>query len=473
MSSLRERAHWLILAFATVLFAVGFWPGHMNNDSLFMIEQASGAIELNDHHSPILTWIWSLGWPLGLRPGPILVLQVAGFLVGGYLIARAAFGRVAAAFVAVGVAFFPAVFGNLGVVGRDAWFLTLLALLFGFVVLAARRPDLRRFALVAAAFAGFFCLASRQNAAAAVVIAAVAGVALVLWPRLASRRRWARAAIVIACAFAVTVSGVVVASVAPRILGADRANPEQYLYLYDLAGLSVREGESEFPSDVYPSADVATLAATSSIDTIIPLAFGDPAPIPMPRSPQEVSEMRDAWTDTITDDPLEYLDWRFDVFMSQIGIDSPGVFIYHPTVDPNMRGYEIAFDLPNDLASGYQELFADEALNGHWFHLAWIYLLLAIPTMTVLLPTPGAPRVVGGLALCAWTYQVGLFFGTMGTQWRFEFPVAAITVIAATVAVKVLLDQHGERRHRGTGIEVSPADAPERPSAAPIATASG
>ena len=421
----------------------------MNLDTLFMIDQASGTLARNDHHSPILVWLWSLGWPLGLRPGPILVLQVGSFLIGGYLVARAAFGRVGAAVVAVGVAFFPSVFGNLGVVGRDAWFLSLLLLMFGFVVLVWRRPLLGRYALIAAAMAGLLCLASRQNAAAAVAVAAVAGFALALGPRLIHRGRWTRALVILACAGALTASGVAIAAVAPRMLGAERAYPEQYLYLYDLAGLSIREGESEFPTDVYPSSDVAPLVATSSIDTIIPLAFGDLAPIPMPRPPEQVAEMRSAWVDTVTSDPLEYLDWRLDAFVEQIGIESPGVFIYHPVIDPNPAGYEIAFDLPNEIATGYQELFADEALNGHWFHLAWVYLLLAIPTMAVLLATPGAPRVVGGLAVCAWTYQVGLFFGTMGTQWRFEYPVAAITLIAAAVALKVVFDQPDRSSSRG------------------------
>jgi hypothetical protein len=470
---LRAAAPWLLMALTVALFALAFWPGHMNNDSLSMIGQASGEYPLNDHHSPLMVWVWELLWPLGLRPGVILVLQLAAFMAGAYLVARAAFGRLGAALVAVGASLWPAVFGNLGVIGRDAWFLAFLLLTFGFCVLAVRSPERRAVALWCALGFGLLTLFARQNAGAAIVVAAVIGLALVLSDRVAPRPWAIRAAALGTAAVGAVALAIGLQLGATKLVGADPAHPEQYVYLYDLAGLSVRDGVSHFPPDVYPSGDVPTLARTSSVDTIIPLSFGEQPPIGMPRPPDQVAEMREAWLDEVTGDPIEYLDWRWDAYMEQIGVRSPGIFVYHPVIDPNPFGYEIALPELNDVATGYQELFADDFLNGGTFHLGWFYLLLALCSAIVLLSIAGAARIVGALALACLTYQVGLFFGTMGTQWRFEFPIAAIAVICAAVAVKAFVDRVHSRDAPAAEDEVSRDSAPEPRAAVPMATGPG
>lgn len=459
--SLRRAAPWLLILLTVLVFALGFWPGHMNADALAMINQAAGGFPLNDHHAPLLVWAWNLLWPLGLKPGAILVLQVSAFLAGAYLVARAAFAPLGAAIVGVLVAFSPPVFGNLGVISRDTWFLAFLLLAFGFAVLAVRAPERRTPALIAATGFAVLTMFARQNAAAAVIVLAVVLVGVAISDRTAARARLVRWGAPVLAATALIAVALGLQLGATKVVGADPAHPEQYLYLYDLAGLSVRDGTSHFPDDVYPSGDVDTLDANSGIETIIPLAFGAQPTIGMPRSDAQVAEMREAWLDEVTGDPIEYLDWRWDAYMEQIGIDSPGIFVYHPVIDPNQFGYSIAFPELNDVATGYQELFADRFLNGGTFHLAWFYLLLALCSTVVLLIVAGASRVVGALALSTLTYQVGLFFGTMGTQWRFEYPTAAIALLCAAVAVKVVID-HGRRPR---------ADAPLTAAAEPGATA--
>ena len=76
--------------------------------------------------------------------------------------------------------------------------------------------------------------------------------------------------------------------------------------------------------------------------------------------------------------------------MEQIGVRSPGIFVYHPVIDPNPFGYEVALPELNDVATGYQELFADQYLNGGTFHLGWFYLVLALCSAIVLLSMAGA-----------------------------------------------------------------------------------
>jgi hypothetical protein len=234
--------------------------------------------------------------------------------------------------------------------------------------------------------------------------------------------------------------------------------------------MSQREGESLFPRSVYPSGDLATLEQTSNIDTIAGLVFGTSAPIPLPRSPEQVAELKSAWLDEVKANPFGYLGMRTDAWLHQIGLTQDPIWIYHPVIDPNERGWHLAFPALDDAFGDYQDLFADQYNNGGILNRAWIYLLLAIPAAFLLLRRSPALMVVGGLALSAWTYQVGLFFGTMGSQYRFEFPVVASVILAVAVAVKALVD---ERRGRTASDPVSEGLAPPRPAALPTATGSG
>jgi hypothetical protein len=468
--SLRAALPWLLMGLTVVVFALGFWPGHMNADALTMVGEARGTYALNDHHSPLLVWAWDLGWPLGLRPGVILVLQVTAFLAGAYLVARAAFERLGAALVSIAVAFWPAVFGNLGGISRDTWFLAFLLLAFGFAILAVRSPERRTVGLVGAVTFALLTMFARQNAAAAVVVLAVVLAGLWLGDRTAARGRVARWGVPALAGASGVVLALGVQLGATKAVGAEAVHPEQYVYLYDLAGLSVRDGVSHFPPDVYPAGDVETLAINSSVDSIIYLGFGDNPAIPMPRPDDQVAEMRDAWLDEVTGDPKGYLGWRWDAFMAQIGIDSPGIFVYHPGIDPNGFGYSIAIPALNDVASGYQELFANDDLEGGAFHRTWFYLLIALYSAVVLLSIPGATRVVGALAVSTLTYQVGLFFGTMGTQWRFEFPTAAIALICAAVATRAVVARLRADRERA---RLSEEPEPTPRAAAPTASSSG
>ncbi len=437
---------------AAAVVCVGFWPGHMSADTLTQIAQVSDRTPITDHHAPILVWLWSLVWPLGLGPGFVLVLQVAAFLVGAYLVARAAFGRMGASLVATALTLSPLAIGMVGYLSRDTWFIALLLLAFGLAIRLTRTTGRdRTVTAVAALVAAFLCLAARQNAAPAVVIAVIAVAALLLAPRLAGASRLKRLGLPLAAGVAATVAmlGLQVGSL--RAFGVESARPEQYVYFYDLAALSVDEGRSLFPESVYPSGDVAVLAQTSSLDSIIPLGFGEDPPISMPRPPEQIDEMRDAWVDTVTDDPIDYLQMRTESWLHQISVSQVPIFIYHPGIDANDQGFEVAFPDENEVVTDYQELFADEFLNGYVFHRVWIYLLIAAVAAVLLLRRRTAPLlIVGGAALAAWTYQFGLFFGAMGTQYRLEYPAVVLAILAAAVLVKALLDERRKGRYHHT-----------------------
>jgi hypothetical protein len=442
---LRSQLGWVArrspLVVPVVAICVGFWPGNMDADALTQIDQVARTIPINDQHAPILIWLWRFVWPLGIGPEYIFAAQVAAFVVGAYLIARVAFSPLGASLVAAAVTFSPPVFDSLAQIGREVWFTDFLLLTFGLLAVAVRAHDREReramrLALVGATACAFFTLAARQNAAASILVAAVFLVALLLKTRLEGRRSVARVGTVLAGGVALTL-GLLGFQVGfqREVLRVQSVHPEQYLYLYDLAAFSRQENRDAFPHSVYKPRDLGTIKATTSADDITQIAFfGKTTRFPV--SADQVADLRNSWIDEITDHPLTYLDIRATAWLRQIGLTRDPMWIY--LGDPNPRRFHTEFGTPNRIARGYVYAFANAADDGGIVHRAWIYLLEAAVCAVFLLRRRGALAVVGALAIAAWTHQVGLFFGIMGTGFRFEFPAVAIALLAIAVSLRTL-----------------------------------
>jgi hypothetical protein len=428
----------LLLAFVVVV--VGFFPGYMNADSLNQISQANGDSPLYDQYAPLLNWLWRQLWPVGLRPGLVLALQVAALLVGSYLTLRSAIRPLAASIGAALVAAFPPVLDQLPLLGRDAWFCSTLVLGFGLIALAARSGDRpARWPLILAAVALLVSLASRQNAAPAVLCAATLAAVMLLRPRLEGRRAPARTGLAVLAGGAATVAGAAIVFVAVWALDPARTNPDQYTYAYDLGLLSISEDEMLLPEEVYPSQDLDAIRATLTYEDMIPMIAGPTPPLPMPMGSDQVSELRSAWWHEVGSDPGAYLDHRLDAWAHQISLIGSPQIVSHPGIDPNPFGYEIEFANAHDLVDGYLDLFEDDSHDGGLLQRAWIYLLLSPVLLALLLgrPSPAAELAIAMVA-AAWLYQVGLFFGAPGVQYRYEFPTVTLIVLAAILTAAIV-----------------------------------
>lgn len=432
----------VVLALPLIAIAFAFWPGHMSADSLTQFEQARNG-DLTNHHAPILVALWYAGWHvLGAGPGWVLGAQVVVFLTGLYLLLRAALRPLAAALVTATIAFFPPVFGMLGYLGRDVWYTALLLLTFGLLVQAGRVEGRRR-AVVAAGVAvvGWLTLASRQNAAAAVVLACVLLMALILPIRRKRTRGWRIAAAVVA-GCALTAALMASQFAVNAALGVRDVDPQQQLYVYDLAAISERERENLFPREVLRDRSLRTIDERWNVDSAGPYIFGAGAPIPVPLSSRSYSALSDAWREALMEHPLTYLRVRTRLWLRQIALTRSAVWIYHPGIDPNDDGLVVRFPELNQAASDYVEAFASNPnLDGGPLYTVWVYLLACAVAAAVLLRRgrPWGFLVAGVLALTALTYQAGLYFGAMFTQFRWEFPVmvACLAVLPFLVVVAI------------------------------------
>jgi hypothetical protein len=462
-SRTRVAIAWLLLLIPLVAVALSFWPGRMNADTLVEIYQVRFG-GYTDQHAPVLQSLWHVVYDSGVGPGYILIGQVFCFIVGAYLVLRLVFRPIGAAVATVLIALSPPVFGMLGLVGRDMWFVAGLVLMLGAVASIVRFTGRRRLvALVVALLAGWVALAARQNAAAGVVVAAVLLVGAwrtcgVATSGRAPRRdrRFVLGSIALGVLLTLGLMATQIAYKA-SLLDVAEAYPSAQLYMYDLGAMSRDDNANYFPKSITKDRSEGFAKTYTNDDSMVPLLAGENHPITYPVTKADAAALGKAWRDRITGDPLAYVSERLRLFFRQIALTRPALQTYHPWIDQNPFGYSTRWTGINGTASDYLDAFADDGYNGGIVYRVWLYLLVCIAGAVVFLRrwTWGAV-ILGGVGVAALTYQVGIFFGPMGTNYRFEFPTVVLgeLMLAALIGLALTL-----RRSRGATATAAPARA--------------
>jgi hypothetical protein len=453
-ASIGFRTHILpaaIVLLPVVLTTLVFWPGHMSADTLDEAFQASTG-KINNQHPALLIWGWHLLWPLGVGPGWLLFGQVLTFVVGMYLILRAAFKPIPAAVVAALIQLSPPIFGITGWVGRDMWFLAFLTLTFGLLVRTIQRSwPARGWWLAATVLCSWLTLAARPNAASAVIVVLVPAAAMLLdrrSRRFAARRRLVRGALYFGAGLALTLALMLTQTALGLAIGVKVGHPEQYTMIYDLSALSTTQHKDLFPASVVPPSKLGSLEQNFNVDDVVSETYVTGAPVPVPLKGSRFTAVRKSWISQVTGHPFGYLKMRGRLFLRQIGVTRRPIWIFHPGIDANSFGYQARFPSLDDAADDYVEAFAHPNLDGTFIHRAWIYLIFAVIGVAALLHRRRAPALmaVGGLALAAPLIQVGYFFGAMGTQYRFEHGPIAFCLITLAVLLQLAVTRLRRRR---------------------------
>lgn len=443
VSTGRGMAPFTVIVAWSLLVSLFFWPGHMSADSLAQFGQVIQG-SYTDQHAPILQAIWTPLWDIGVGPGLVLLTQIVTFVLGCYLLLRCAFGRVASVTGACLISATPPVVGFLGVVGRDTWFAALSLLAFGLTAAMLRSSGSRRHVLLGVALtAAYFALAARQNAAPTVVVAVTLVLAptLLAWPRIAA---WAprRRLVAVALAGVAATLGMMTTQVGIKsLLDVERSRPQAQLFLYDLAALSRQDDKALIPREAMRTPTLEAIEASSNQDSIVGLLFLPNAPAVFPISDEAADALQTSWWRAVRDDPLGYLETRWEAFLRQISVTRSAMWAYHPVIDPNSYGLQIEFPSLNNALKDYESAFTNDRNDGGVLFRVWIYLALCAAAAVMLMRRRRSAElvVVGGLGLSGLLYQAGLFFGTMGTQYRFEYVTVACGMIAAAVAARTLV----------------------------------
>ena len=454
-------AAYCLLTLVILAIVLAHWPGRLNLDTLGMLRMVRGDT-LHDHWSLLPTLVWRQAYGIaGTGPGIALVLQTAMLAAGLYLVLRAALGRISAAAVACVLMFAPPTFGFVGLVGRDAWFVSSCVLAAGLAVAATRWRDrrLRIAAVMAGALAVAVAIAARRNGftAASVTLTGVAyaGLALVGGrPSLLLRApRWPIAGALALVTTAVLLVGMLMLATAARERA---AHPQIYTHLYDLGYLTLREERRLIPRLPRQAQPVQTVSEVRDrwrpIDSIYMRWFperGEEMGVRLFYTDAEAERLAAAWRSAIREDPLAYLRGRFGLWRRQIGIGYKPEYAIILATPSNSVGYrEPAFPALSDAAASYASHWGSgtgvESRGGGPLHYVWIYLLACLGGSLLALPRfPAAVQMSATFPLAGMGLQVGLFFMAPSAQFRYE-----LLAVYAGMTSLVLLAAVGARAAR-------------------------
>lgn len=426
-----------LLVGAVAVIALGFYPGAMNGDSFVVIELARLGV-YSTWYSPILVWIWHPFFQLGMGPAWTLLVQLVLFVAGTFALLRRAFRPIAASLVVCVIALSPQLFGQLALIGRNTWFLTLMVPCCACVNEAAWSRGRVRAAWTFATVAfAWLAVDSRPNAVAAVFVplSLLAG----LWLERRVARRWK----LIVASLAIGIIGVLAMyetnSLAGHAVGAVDYRSIEQLYDYDLASMSRDDGRNYFPRSVYPGGTVQAIDRLTSTASALNLISGAGHPIAFPLPPAADAALEHRWKHEILAHPGTYIRERLDLMTWELGLGHDELGVYLPGVPPNPYGYSTRFVHANRIADDYENAFLGPLQTGGTLFAPWIYLLVCLAAVIAVALRPTRERlIIGVLGLAALTYQVGLLFGLMSTNYRYEAPCLALAGIIIALGLRDL-----------------------------------
>ena len=399
----RDRFPPWALALATftgsAFIALPSLPGRMNADALDMYGQALGD-PLHDWHVPIVSWLWRM---IGASPAMVaayttLVVFAIVYSAVFALRANGVSSRVAL-LAAFAFALFPPILGYLVAVSKDTWVAALMVATFAMSSMAPAGT-------LAYARAGLIALMPSMRPETFLLLPLfIWGEYILAGRRLGHTLRFAGVLLV-----AVAALGFFVA----KVVKPESRHPESVIFLFDLAGISIRTNQLLLTPASFPAGDLAVLKRHYWDDNVIPIVWGKPES-EMTRLVvgNDLADLRRHWATAIVAHPHEYLDTRWKVVLKYL----LGFAAFHPEIDPNL---EIQHFWPgsNGIVNAYL-LLAPQWLVSHWLPMIgsivllllvvqcrmylrrpeWmIYLVLAIAYQIILLPLITAPDYRYGYA---------------------------------------------------------------------------
>lgn len=234
--SARDLRPFMVAALSFGAALALFWPGFAEYDSVLQYGQALAG-SYDDWHPPVMARLWALLiGVVGPGAGPMLILQLGGYVFGLTLIAAASMraGRPRAALAVAAIGWWPPFLGWQGVILKDAQGVAALLAAVGIVAwyrLAGRAVP--GWARLIVAVILLYALLVRANAVFAVA-PLVAGLAAT---RMLPRVAIAGGLIVLTLALSPLVNH--------RLLRASPSGVERTQPFYDLAGIAARVGATD------------------------------------------------------------------------------------------------------------------------------------------------------------------------------------------------------------------------------------
>lgn len=472
-----ERPHRLAtiatLGSAALLFLL-FYPGGMSIDSYFQLLQARTG-SYGDWHPPFMAWIW--GWLDWVLRGPVLMLVGQITLMLGALAAFASAALRASAtvrrgFVALTLWVTP-ISGIVGTIWKDVWTSGLLLLGVACCLRAGAAQGIvrQRWLFVGGVASYLGALLFRPNAVFAVFPLLACGI----WILAGSRRSVRAGAVAVVVAAAGTIALGLASAAVNRSLTSDRSYPIQSIVLFDVVGVSLTSGRTDFLDDAAPQLREVT-RGRSTIDALAlrkayypsswtALVFELGAPLSTTTSPAEVDTLISVWWRCVREEPQAYLSHRAAVFLQVIGAHGGPLYapVYFgvPPIPPDREWVEKTFPGEFPQVSPLQQLLRTglERTTGWLVYRPWFWLVANVALLAAVLTRAPRRFDLVAIGVSGLLGELSLFFIAPSADYRYShWLVLSTWLVAAALAVDLV------RRHpaRAAGGGESPSDSRNR-----------
>jgi len=356
------------------------------------------------------------------------------------------FSPVVASVLTLGTTLFPPVYGMLGWVGRDVWFVGLLLATVAALGWAIRKPEHRTGLLIAALVTAHVAVDARQNALPIVMLWA-AMCAVLLMPSGKQKPVLVALAAVggllLAMGFRTTVNAFVV----------DRhLYPFQAAMMRDIVGISVITNKLYLPESLNPRLDIAELkrlwskshpdqrgAWFWSVDS--------PVVLDMYEDGGAVNALvASSWREAILAEPLAYLRSRTELYVAQVDLVTPSRSTFYGVSDEleweRSDSLRQAFPALNEIRMNYAFLASvdGESNVGGPLYRVWIYLGLGIAGSVVLAMTKTDLRFLAlGLLVFQLLMQALLFVGAGVAEYRYNYYQVILGIVLSIAAASELV----------------------------------
>lgn len=383
----------LVLLAAAAGFGLTIWayyPGLLSFDSLWQLNQARDGF-YNDHHPPVMAWLWHGLDRVLPGPGGMLLLQAGVFWFANAVLWLELTPSIFAGLGVLAFGLLPPVFGLLGTIWKDVQMGVALFAAFALLLGLARRG--RRVGLLAVALGLLWY-------AAAVRINGILAAAPLLWlwvrvgfPSVSGRRA-------LLATLALTASVFASGQYVNARLTDRQDHSSQEFEAHDLVGLSLANGVSLFPEAYWAGRAPLTLGEMRAIYMPVEpssLFWDRPEPHladflnpPSQRPAEQLNSLRVAWLHAIWDHPRQWLGLRAHSLRKLFGLDQEAVcYAFQP--DTQASGPEFALRWPD--AHARARGWLDSVRNGLLFR-GWLYSVLLL--LIALFHAVGRARLAAG-----------------------------------------------------------------------------
>ena len=422
---------WLLPLLAILGFGLelrAFWPGLMSTDSFEQYVQAT-LHRYNDHHPPIMAWVWSLTDRVIPGPAGMLILHLSLLWIGLWSVAEGARKRrFRYTWLILPIGVMPWIANIAGVIWKDVGMACALLAAGGLLYDVENSDGRLRFLVITTAFVliAYATMVRANGFFAALPLAAYA----VATAR--PRASFARAAGIGAAFVALVLGGQQLLE--RKVLDASPRHLSQLVMLFDLAGIACRGGGIDIPIAFRkPGYDAAALCPAYDPDQVDSLFFFPKSPLQMSLDEDAVQKLRGEWLAAATQHPTLYLAHRMQSFAGLLGlhrVSEDDRYLRQPYMQPNPWGFAFT---PNTLSSALDasvDALADSGLFSGALWIAVAAVLLVVIARRRLQARLEAVLLVSGL-MNALPY----LFLSLAPNYRFLY----WTVLSTSVALVLML----------------------------------